>query len=298
MSHNINESTANALQSLLTLSNLIQLLLGVILVVFALKGFMIPNHFLDGGIIGISLLLYEIYGINLSLCLIIGNIGFLILAYKKISKALAIKSLVAIILLVIGLELVHIQAVTTDHILTAIFGGAILGIGIGLIIRTGAAIDGSEILVVLTRQKIGLSMSEVIILMNTILFLIIALKLGIETAMFSIITYFTAAKMIDYVVDGVEQFTALTIISGQSEKIKNIIVVDFGKGITVYKGERGYLPGMIDIKNDCDIIVTIVTRLELLNIKKAIKDADPNAFLYVNTVKEASGGILKKLNAH
>lgn len=298
MSNSKNEGVVNALQSLLTLSNLIQLLLGVMLVVFALKGFLIPNKFLDGGIIGISLLLYKIYGINLSLCLIIGNIGFLIIAYNKISKALAIKSLVAILLLVIGLELVNIPAITTDRILTAIFGGAILGIGIGLIIRIGAAIDGSEILVVLTRQKIGLSMSEVIILMNTTLFLIIALELGIETAMFSIITYFTAAKMIDYVVDGVEQFTALTIISGQSEKIKNIIVVDFGKGITVYKGERGYLPGMIDIKNDCDIIVTIVTRLELLNIKNAIKDADPNAFLYVNTVKEASGGILKKLNAH
>ncbi len=298
MSNSKNEGVVNALQSLLTLSNLIQLLLGVMLVVFALKGFLIPNKFLDGGIIGISLLLYKIYGINLSLCLIIGNIGFLIIAYKKISKALAIKSLIAILLLVIGLELVNIPAITTDRILTAIFGGAILGIGIGLIIRIGAAIDGSEILVVLTRQKIGLSMSEVIILMNTTLFLIIALELGIETAMFSIITYFTAAKMIDYVVDGVEQFTALTIISGQSEKIKNIIVVDFGKGITVYKGERGYLPGMIDIKNDCDIIVTIVTRLELLNIKNAIKDADPNAFLYVSTVKEASGGILKKLNAH
>src|SRR5690606_25389816 len=148
MSNNKNEGVANALQSLLTLSNLIQLLLGVMLVVFALKGFLIPNHFLDGGIIGISLLLFEIYEINLSLCLIIGNIGFLILAYKKISKALAIKSMVAIMLLVIGLELVHIQAVTTEPILTAIFGGAILGIGIGLIIRTGAAIDGSEILVV------------------------------------------------------------------------------------------------------------------------------------------------------
>lgn len=298
MSKSIHAGSVNALQSLFSITNLVQLLIGVILVVFALKGFLIPNKFLDGGIIGISLLLYKIYGINLSLCLIIGNLGFLILAYKKISKPLAIKSLVAILLLVFGLELVHIQAVTTDLILSAIFGGAILGIGIGLIIRTGAAIDGSEILVVLTRQKIGLSMSEVIIIMNTILFLIIALKLGIETAMFSIITYFTAAKMIDYVVDGVEQFTALTIISGQSELIKNIIVVDFGKGITVYKGERGYLPGKIDIKNDCDIIVTIVTRLELLNIKNAIKEADPNAFLHVSTVKEASGGILKKLNAH
>lgn len=285
-------------RELYTYSSLFQMLIGVLFIVFAIKGFMIPNLFLDGGIIGISLLAHELYHINLSLCLIIGNIGFLFLAYKKISKELAVRSLIAILILALGLELLPIPLITTDTILISVFGGALLGIGIGLIIRTGGAIDGTEILVVLTRRRIGLSMSEVIIIINTSLFLIIAIKMGIQIAMFSIITYFTAAKMIDYVVNGIEQYIALTIISEESDAIKKIIVGDFGKGISVYKGERGYLPGAIHIKHDCDIIVTIVTRLELLNIKKAIMNADPKAFLYVNTVKEANGGILKKSHAH
>jgi uncharacterized membrane-anchored protein YitT (DUF2179 family) len=275
-----------------------QMLAGVILIVFAIKGFMIPNKFIDGGIIGVSLLVHELYHINLSLCLIIGNIGFFFIAYRKISKHLAIRSGIALIFLSAGLEFIQIPVVTTDTILISIFGGVILGTGIGLIMRIGGAIDGTEILAALTKKRIGLSMSEIIIIINTTLFLIIAIKLGTEIAMFSIITFFTAAKMIDYVVEGIEQFTALTVISCKSEKIKDIIVRDFQKGITVYKGERGFLPGKMEIKNDCDIIVTVVTRLELLNIKKAILAEDPNAFLYVHSIKEASGGILKKFHSH
>lgn len=284
--------------SLFTFSSFIQMLIGIAFIVFAIKGFMIPNHFLDGGIIGISLLAHELYDLNLSLCLLIGNIGFLILAYKKISKTLAIKSIIAISILALGLDLITIPVVTSEKILISLFGGALLGIGIGLVIRSGGVIDGTEVLIVLTRRRIGLTMSEAIIIMNTSLFLVIALKLGFEVAMFSIITYFTAAKVIDYVVDGLEHFIALTIISGESEKIKKLIVDDFKKGITVYKGERGYLPGNIDVKTDCDIIVTIVTRLELLNIKNAILEVDDCAFLHVHKINEANGGILKKTESH
>ena len=280
------------------LGSYFQLLVGVGLAVLALKGFMIPNHFLDGGIIGISLLTHEILHYNISLLLILGNAAFIVLAYRKLSKEVAIRSTVAILLLAAGLELLEFDPVTNNKLLIAIFGGAILGIGIGLVIRGGGALDGTEILVVLTRRRIGLSMSEVIMLINTVLFLTAAIYLGIETAMFSIITYFTATKMIDYVVDGIDAFTALTVISGQSEKVKKIIVEDNGKGITVYKGQRGFLPGQMHISNDCDIIVTIVTRLELLHIKKAIIQADPTAFLFVQTIKEASGGVLSKSAHH
>lgn len=259
---------------------------------------MIPNHFLDGGIIGISLLTHEILHYNLSLLLILGNLVFVILAFKKVSKEVAIRSTIAILLLAGGLEFCAFEPVTTNKLLTAIFGGAILGTGIGLVIRGGGALDGTEILVVLTRRRIGLSMSEVIMIINTVLFLTAAVYLGIETAMYSIITYFTATKMIDYVVDGIDAFTALTVISGESEKVKEIIVERFGKGITVYKGQRGFLPGQIDVSADCDIIVTVVTRLELLHIKKAVIQADPTAFLFVQTIKEASGGVLSKSVHH
>jgi uncharacterized membrane-anchored protein YitT (DUF2179 family) len=182
--------------------------------------------------------------------------------------------------------------------LIAIFGGAIIGIGIGLVIRTGAMIDGTEILAVLTRRRVGLTMSEVILLINAIIFSVAAIKFGIETAMYSFITYFTATKAIDYVVDGIEEYTALTIISSKNDAVKSVIVNQFGKGITVYRGERGYLPGAFDIKHDCDVIVTIVTRLEILSLKNAITKIDPNAFMYVNSIKEASGGVIKHKQSH
>ena len=280
------------------LGSYFQMTVGVALAILALKGFMIPNHFLDGGIIGISLLIHEIFHYNISLLLIIGNIGFIYLAFRKLSTEVAVRSSLALIFLAVGLEFLSFEPVTSNKLLTAIFGGAILGTGIGLVIRGGGALDGTEILVVLTRRRIGLSMSEVIMMINTVIFLTAAFYLGIETAMFSIITYFTATKMIDYVVDGIDAFTALTVISGQSEKVKAIIVEQFGKGITVYKGQRGFLPGNMGVSSDCDIIVTVVTRLELLHIKKAIIQSDPSAFLYVQSIKEASGGVLSKSIHH
>lgn len=275
--------------------------IGIMLMIFALKGFMIPNHFLDGGILGISLLIHEIYHVNLSVLLIFGNMPLIILGYIKISKTMGVHSLIVILALAIGLVLsdyIGIPIVTTDKLLIAIFGGALLGAGIGIIMRSGAAIDGLEILLVLTKKKIGLSMSELIVIFNAAIFLTAAIKLGIDTAMFSIITYFTAAKMIDYVVNGIEQFTSLSVISGKSEEIKKLIVNDYQKGITVYKGERGFHPGKIEISSQCDIIVTVVTRLELLKIKQKISEIDPNAFMFENNIKDANGGILKKMNKH
>jgi uncharacterized membrane-anchored protein YitT (DUF2179 family) len=272
--------------------------IGILLIVLALKGFMIPNHFLDGGILGVSLLIHELYHVNLSLLLIFGNLPFVFLAYRKISKTMAMHSFIAVLILALGLAFLEFPTVTTDKILISIFGGALLGAGVGIIMRSGAAIDGMEILLVLTKRKIGLSISELIVIINSMIFLTVAINLGIEIAMFSIITYISAAKMIDYVVDGLEQFTELTIISGKSEAVKALIVNDFTKGITVFKGQRGFLPGNIEVYEDCDIIVTVVTRLELVKIKAAILNLDASAFIHVNNIKEANGGVLKHFNKH
>ena len=163
----------------------------------------------------------------------------------------------------------------------------------GLVIRGGGVIDGAEVIAVFTGRKTGFSNSEIIMLINCIIFAIAAIQFGIETAMYSIITYFTATRAINYVVDGIEQFTAVNIISSQPEEVKNFLVNEMGKGITVYKGERGYLPGSFNVKTDTDIIVTIVTRLEIKTIEEALHKIDPKAFMYVQTIKEASGGVLK-----
>jgi uncharacterized membrane-anchored protein YitT (DUF2179 family) len=280
-------------KNVLNPKNLLLILVGTSLAVLAMKGFMIPNKFLDGGITGISILLHEIFHINISFLVIILNVLFIYLGYKRIGKTFAVQTSIAVLLLSIGLLFIEINPVTHDKLLIAIFGGILMGTGVGLVIRGGGVIDGAEVIAVFTGRKTGFSNSEIIMLINTIIFAVAAFQFGIETAMYSIITYFTATRAINYVVDGIEEFTAMNIISSQPEEIKNFLVNELGKGITVYKGERGYLPGSFEVRTDSDIIVTIITRLEIKQIQDAIIEIDPKAFMYVQSIKEATGGILK-----
>lgn len=275
------------------LKNILHLLLGTGLAVLAMKGFMIPNKFMDGGITGVSILLHEIFHINISFLVIFLNVIFIYLGYKRIGKTFAVQTTIAVILLSIGLLFVEVNPITHDKLLIAIFGGVLIGTGVGLVIRGGGVIDGAEVIAVFTQRRTGFSNSEIIMLFNTIIFGIAAFQFGIETAMYSIITYFTATRATDYVVDGIEEFTALNIISVQPEEVKSFLVNELGKGITVYKGERGYLPGSFDIRTDCEIVVTIITRLEIKRIEEAITRIDPKAFMFVQSIKEATGGILK-----
>jgi uncharacterized membrane-anchored protein YitT (DUF2179 family) len=173
-------------------------------------------------------------------------------------------------------------------------GGLLMGLGIGLGIRGGAVIDGLEIIAHYTTKRGAITSSEIIMLFNSLVILSAAIKFGIESGMYSILVYYTAMKTSDYVVDGFEEFTALNIISKEYESIKSLIVNDFGKAISVFKGERGYLPGSFDIKHDCDIIMTVVTRLEIHRIKQAVSKIDPYAFFYVQSIKEVKGGIVKQ----
>ncbi len=282
-----------------SIKNILHILLGTGLAMLAMKGFMIPNKFLDGGMTGIAILLHEIFHINISILVIALNMLFIYLGYRKIGKTFAVQTTIAVLLLSVGLLLININPITTDKLLIAIFGGLLMGTGVGLVIRGGGVIDGAEVIAVFTRRKVGFSNSEIIMLINCIIFAVAALEFGIETAMYSVITYFTATRATNYVVDGIEEFTAMNIVSSQQEEIKNFLVNELGKGITVYKGERGYLPGSFDIKSDCEIIVTIVTRLEIKQIQDTLMIIDPKAFVYVQSIKEATGGILKaKPHAH
>ena len=273
--------------------NLLQILVGSGMAVFAMKGFMIPNRFMDGGVTGISILLHEISHINISIFIFVFNLPFIYLGYKKIGKTFAVQTSLAVVLLSLGLLFVHLQPFTTDKLLIAIFGGILIGTGVGLVIRSGGVLDGAEVIAVFTRRKIGISNSEVIMIFNTFIFAGAAFHFGLETAMYSLITYFAATRATNYIVDGIEQYTAVNIISSQQEKVKSLLVNDLGKGITVYKGERGYLPGSFDIRTDCEIIVTLVTRLEIHQIEESILLIDPKAFIYIQNINEATGGILK-----
>jgi uncharacterized membrane-anchored protein YitT (DUF2179 family) len=279
-------------------STLIYTILGVFSAVVALKGFMIPNHFLDGGITGISILLYEVTHMNIGLFLAVLNIPFIIIGYKKIGKTFTIQTIMAILLLIIGMQFFEMPVVTKDKILIAVFGGFLIGLGFGLVIKGGGVIDGFEIIADYTTKKVGLTSSEIIMMVNSVLFLSIAAYFGIESAMYSILTYFTATRTSDYVVDGFEEYTALSVISKEYDAVKSIIVNDFGKAITVYKGERGYLPGSFDVKSDCDIVMTVATRLEMHRIKAAIHEKDPTAFFHVHSIKEVTGGVVKQTRKH
>jgi len=280
-------------KTILNSKNLLQIMAGSGLAVFAMKGFMIPNRFMDGGVTGISILLHEISHINISIFILVFNLPFVYLGYKKIGRTFAIQTVIAVTLLAIGLLLIDIQPVTTDRLLIAIFGGVLIGIGVGLVIRCGGVLDGAEVIAVFTKRRTGFSNSEIIMLFNTCIFAGAAFHFGLETAMYSLITYFAATRATDYVVDGIEQYTSINIISSKHDLVKKLLVNELGKGITVYKGERGYLPGSFDIKTDCEIIVTIVTRLEINKIQDAVLEIDPKAFIYIQSINEATGGILK-----
>ncbi len=272
--------------------------IGVTIAGIALKLFLVPNHFFDGGITGISLLIHEFYGFNLGLVILVLNLPLIIVSIYSIGKRFAFRTLFSVILLGIALLLIPDRAITKDLLLISIFGGAFLGIGIGLIMRTGAALDSIEVLAVYTLKRTSFTISEIILGINIIIFVIAGFEFGIEKALYSILTYFAATRCIDYVVEGLQAYTGVTIVSGKSEAIKYQLVNKLGRGITVYKGERGFLPGKFEVSTECDIIFTVVTRLELRKLKNLVYDVDPKAFVFANTIKEASGGIIKRRHSH
>lgn len=280
------------------LQDFLLMLIGITIAGVALKLFLVPNHFFDGGVTGISLLVHEVYEFNLGLVILVLNLPLIIISYFSIGKRFAYRTLLAVILLGIALLLIPNRGTTDDKLLISVFGGAFLGIGIGLIMRTGAALDGIEVLAVYTLKRTSFTITEIILGINIIIFTIAGFRFGIETALYSILTYFTATRCIDYVVEGLQAYTGVTIVSGKSEAIKYQLVNKLGRGITVYKGERGFLPGKFEVSSECDIIFTVITRLELRKLKNLVYDVDPKAFVFASTIKEASGGIIKRRHSH
>ncbi len=268
---------------------------GVVCAAISLEAFMLPNKFLDGGVTGIAIILNLQYGMDLNLLLVLINIPFLVLGWKKIGKTFTIQSTFSVSLLVLVLEYLDMEPITEDLVLSAVFGGVLMGVGIGLIIRGGGLIDGFEVITEFVQKNSPLSGSEITVFLNSLIMFAAAEFFGIERAMYSVLTYYTAIKMTDYIVEGFEEYTALTVISREEDKVKELIVKEFGKAISVYKGERGYLPETFHIKHPCDIIMTVVTRLEVHRMKAAIQKIDPKAFFYVQTIKEVKGGVIKRV---
>lgn len=271
---------------------------GILFCGFALKGFLVPNQFFDGGVTGISLLLHELYHWNIGIVIVVVNIPFIIMGAFQVNKSFALRTLLAVIGLALCLHFIPYPQITSDKLLVAIFGGVFMGLGVGLAIRGGCALDGIEVLALYTGRRISFTISEIILGINIIIFLIAAIKLGLPVALYSILTYYTASRMINFVIEGIEEYTGVTIISGESEKIKEQLVLVLGRGITVYKGERGFMKDSFEKSQDVDIVFTVVTRMEMSRLKNLVEDIDPKAFVFTSLIKEAAGGILKRRARH
>lgn len=267
---------------------------GVLLSAYALKGFLVPNLFLGGGIMGVSILLNGFFGFSFPIILVLANLPLIILGRYLVSLRFAYKTLACVVALALMMEFVPFPTATSDPSLISAFGGVFLGFGIGLAMKGGCALDGIEIIALYTIRKSGFSISEIIFAINVVLFLVAAVNFGMDVALNSILTYYTASQALKFVVEGLEEFTGVTIISGQSEEIKKALVMDMGKGITVYKGERGFMKQSYHLSQDCDIVFTVVTRLEVRRLKNLVYKIDPKAFVFTNSVKEAAGGVLKR----
>ena len=266
--------------------------LGIFCAAFGLQGFLLNNHFIDGGATGISLLLSEVTTIPLYILIVGINIPFVIMAHVTVGRQFALKTSAAIVGLAFCLACVDFPHITNDKLLVAVFGGIFLGAGIGFAIRGGAVIDGTDVLAIYLSRKLGTTIGDIIIVINIIIFGIAAYLLRIEIALYALITYFAATRSLDFIVEGIEEYIGVTIVSSDSEKIHDMITQKMERGVTIYSGRKGY--GKRGEMKDIDIIYTVITRLELNRLNTELEKIEPTAFVVMNSVKDTKGGMITK----
>lgn len=268
------------------------IVLGILSAGLGLKGFLLPSRFIDGGATGISMLTSTMLQVPLWILILVINVPFILIGYWQISKVFSAKSAIAIIGLSGCLAIVKYPDITEDKLLTAVFGGFFVGAGIGFTIRGGGVLDGTEVAALLLSKKIGVTVGDVILILNIFIFSVAAVFLGIEPALYSMLTYFSASKTIDFIIHGIEEYNGVIIVSSRSEEIKTSILKDLGRGVTVYKG-RG---GLTEVEQDS--LFCVVTRLEVHKIKRIIKEIDETSFIVVHPISDVSGGMVKKRILH
>jgi uncharacterized membrane-anchored protein YitT (DUF2179 family) len=264
------------------------LIIGAALAAVAIELFLVQNNIIDGGIIGISLLLNHITGINFGILVFVINIPFLVFGYKYIGKNFFISSLFSIILLaVIEPSLQDIQAITAEPLLATVFGGLLLGAGVGIVIRYGGALDGTEIMSILLSKRFPFSVGEIVMFFNIFIFGWAGFVLGWEQAMYSILTYYIAAKAIDAVTQGFNDTKAAIIVSHEFEELADAINHRLGRSVTKLHGKGGFHD------KEKEVIYVVIIRLEISKLKTIVQETDPNAFLTIMDAQEAHGGKFK-----
>jgi uncharacterized membrane-anchored protein YitT (DUF2179 family) len=273
------------------------ILAGILSASFGLKSFLLSNGFIDGGITGVSLLISAVTGWNLPILILLLNIPFVLLGYSQIGKNFMIKTALGVLGLSLCIATINYQVMTTDKLLVSVFGGFFLGAGIGLAMRGGGVIDGTEVMAISISKRTGLTIGDIILIVNLIIFSFAAWLLSFETALYSILTYLCASKTIDFIIEGIEEYTGVTIISTKNEKIRLMITQKLGRGVTIYKGSRGFGKTGNQMA-DIDILYSVVTRLEVAKLNTEIEKIDPDAFVVMNSIKDTRGGMIKKRLLH
>ncbi len=268
------------------------LIAGMFSAAFGLESFLLPNRFIDGGATGISLLIAELTQIPLYLIIIAVNIPFLVFGYRVVGRSFVVKATAAILGLALFLAFFPFPEVTEDRLLVAVFGGFFLGAGIGLSIRGGGVLDGTEVLAIYLSRKLRVKIGDIIILINLVIFLAAAYLLSVEAALYSLLTYLAASKTLDFVVDGIEEYTGVTIISPESDRIRAMIIDKLGRGVTLIPVRGGY-PKHGEYQG-YEAVYTVITRLEITKLYRELDQIDNGAFVIMSRISDTRGGMIKK----
>jgi uncharacterized membrane-anchored protein YitT (DUF2179 family) len=272
---------------------IILILLGAVLVSIGLEIFLVPNHVIDGGIVGISIILSHLTGINLGILLFTLNLPFFFLGYKQIGKTFAISTLTGVIAMSVGTNLLHpVPGLTKDPLLAAVFGGIILGAGVGLVIRYGGSLDGTEILAILFNKRIPLSVGQTVMFFNLFILGSAGFVFGWDRAMYSLMAYFIAFKTIDITIEGFNETKSVWIISEYPEELGKVILYRLGRGVTYLSGQGAYTG------DEKKVIFCVITRLEEAKLKSIVEEIDPQAFLAIGNIHDIQGGRFKKRDIH
>jgi uncharacterized membrane-anchored protein YitT (DUF2179 family) len=269
------------------------IIFGAILMGVGIEEFLVPNRILDGGIVGISIILSHLTGFKLGIFIFVLNIPFFFIGYKQIGKTFALSTLLGIAVLSVTTALLHnVPALTEDLLLATVFGGIVLGVGVGIVIRYGGSLDGTEIMAILINKKTPFSVGEIIMFFNVFIFAIAGFVFGWDRAMYSLLAYYIAFKTIDIVIAGLDESKSAWIISEQYEEIGETILARLGRGVTYLNGEGAYTG------DDKKVIFCVITRLEEAKLKEIVQEIDTTAFLAVANISEVRGGRFKKKDIH
>lgn len=272
--------------------NFLMLLVGTLIADWGIASFLLPNHFIDGGVTGICMLLASFVGLPLAIWLALINMPFVWLGFRHIGREFGFKSATAILIQALWLLIIPFPVVTHDLLLGSLFGGIFVGAGVGLAIRAGGVLDGTEILALVLSKRMAATVGEIILTLNIAIFVFAGIFIGAEPALYSVLTYFAAFKTIDFLLHGIEAYNGVMIFSAQSEQIRAAILEQLGRGVTVLKGKGGYT------STEQEVIYCVVTRLELTRLQSLIGAVDSTAFIVIAPVHEVSGGVVKQRSFH